>query len=81
MKTPGYEIFLTNLEAMNFITKEACIYLEYQKVGSSKINQRWLTCQQPGVDFTLFPDADATDDFNNLDDEYTHQDSDAATSK
>ena len=81
VKTPGYEIMLMDLSAMNFITKGECIYLQYQKNNESKINERWLTCEQAGMDFTLFPDDAAADDLIDPADEYQNQDSDAVVSE
>lgn len=81
VKTPGYEIMLMDLSAMSFITKGECIYLQYQKNNDSKINERWLTCKQPGMDFTLFPDDAAADDLIDSADERQNQDSDAAVSE
>ena len=77
VKTPGYEIMLMDLSATNFITKGECIYLQYQKNNESKINERWLTCEQPGMDLTLFP----ADDLIDPADEYQNQDSDAVVSE
>lgn len=81
VKTPGYEIMLMDLSATNFITKGECIYLQYQKNNESKINERWLTCEQPGMDLTLFPDDAAADDLIDPADEYQNQDSDAVVSE
>ena len=66
---------------MNFITKGECIYLQYQKNNESKMNERWLTCEQAGMDFTLVPDDAAADDLIDPADEYQNQDSDAVVSE
>lgn len=78
VKTPGYEIMLTDLTSADFIAKGECIYLVYQKKDSAKSCERWLTCKQKGMDFNLFPDDDAVDDFDDPIDEHTNQNNEAA---
>lgn len=73
VKTPGYEIMLIDLASADFITKGECIYLSYQRNNETKNHERLLTCKQKGMDFTLFPDDDAVDDFDASIDEYTDQ--------
>lgn len=77
VKTPGYEIMLIDLASADFITKEECFYLVYQKSNESKSKERLLACKQKGMDFTLFPDDDAVDDFGDSADEYTNQNNEA----
>lgn len=74
VKTPGYEIMLIDLASASFIAKGECIYLAYQKNNETKNKERLLFCKQKGMDFTLFPDDDAVDSFDDPADEYSDQD-------
>lgn len=74
VKTPGYEIMLIDLASARFVSKGECIYLAYQKNNETKIKERLLFCKQKGMDFTLFPDDDAVDSFDDPVDEYSDQD-------
>lgn len=78
VKTPGYEIMLIDLASAGFMTKGECIYLAYQKNNETKSNERLLTCKQKGMDFTLFPDDDAVDGFDDSADEYSNQSNEIA---